>query len=532
MKYLVLNFLGLVLSLSLISTVGYANIISSSITLNAKEDAIVDVTAPDSVIDKPANSLRVNLNQSSYVKFDLTTIPNNAEITEAKFGWNYWNFNCAHSGPGCQHFYVELYYVEDDSWDKNSITWNNQPGYSDQDYLGKWVPVGTTGGLSYSTPFIDTSSSISNWAYHNDLSNNFLSFIMNTPEEDPDVVTTKGFVGYSQDHSFSGDKVILKLTYSYDANDAATESVLVESGELVEFESDSGVIIGNVNPLTFNDLPVEAQETLPDYDFPFGFFDIIITNVDLGGSVTTTITFPENIPTESVWWNYIDGDGWTSIPIGNDNGDNIITITKTDGGIGDSDKTVDGVIRDPGGIGILADDAYTVNFNAQGGTQPDPASKQVTFGQPYGELPTTARTGFTFDGWFTAATGGTEVTAATEVTMADDHTLFAQWTAITYTLWVRSTGTTSVVITADPVDYSGITNYTLPGITPGTEIILTAPAVTDEAPFLGWSGCDTDDQSARNCTVTMNASKTVTVHYAGDTPRAQPGVLMLLLDEE
>jgi uncharacterized repeat protein (TIGR02543 family) len=54
----------------------------------------------------------------------------------------------------------------------------------------------------------------------------------------------------------------------------------------------------------------------------------------------------------------------------------------------------------------------------------------VTFGSTYGTLATTSRTGYTFDGWFTAASGGTAVDATISVTTAADHTLYAQWTAL------------------------------------------------------------------------------------------------------
>ncbi|GEM_PF-4678861 len=77
---------------------------------------------------------------------------------------------------------------------------------------------------------------------------------------------------------------------------------------------------------------------------------------------------------------------------------------------------------------------YTVTFDANGGNAPTPADKQVTFGAAYGALATTTRAGYAFAGWFTAASGGTEVTAETIVTTADNHTLFAHWTAIEYTM--------------------------------------------------------------------------------------------------
>jgi sulfatase modifying factor 1 len=53
-------------------------------------------------------------------------------------------------------------------------------------------------------------------------------------------------------------------------------------------------------------------------------------------------------------------------------------------------------------------------------------------GVPYGAAPCTpTRVGYTFAGWWTAASGGTEVTAATVVTAQVAHTVWAQWTPLT-----------------------------------------------------------------------------------------------------
>ena len=70
---------------------------------------------------------------------------------------------------------------------------------------------------------------------------------------------------------------------------------------------------------------------------------------------------------------------------------------------------------------------YAVTFDAQGGSV-TPASKSVTYGQPYGSLPVPVRAGYRFDGWFTAADGGTQVTAETVVTVTAAQTLYAHWT--------------------------------------------------------------------------------------------------------
>jgi len=58
--------------------------------------------------------------------------------------------------------------------------------------------------------------------------------------------------------------------------------------------------------------------------------------------------------------------------------------------------------------------------------------KDVTYGNTYGTLPTPAKDGYTFNGWYT--TGGVKVESNTIVTNTANHTLYAQWIANTYTI--------------------------------------------------------------------------------------------------
>jgi uncharacterized repeat protein (TIGR02543 family) len=69
---------------------------------------------------------------------------------------------------------------------------------------------------------------------------------------------------------------------------------------------------------------------------------------------------------------------------------------------------------------------YKVTFNANGGTTPT-ASKNVTYGSTYGTLPTPTRPGYTFEGWYTSATGGTMVESTTKVSITAAQTLYARW---------------------------------------------------------------------------------------------------------
>ncbi len=76
---------------------------------------------------------------------------------------------------------------------------------------------------------------------------------------------------------------------------------------------------------------------------------------------------------------------------------------------------------------------YTLTWDAttNGGTCTT-ATTSVTEGNAVGTLPSASKTGHSFNGWFTAATGGTQITAATVPT--GDVTYYAQFTPNTYTI--------------------------------------------------------------------------------------------------
>ena len=79
---------------------------------------------------------------------------------------------------------------------------------------------------------------------------------------------------------------------------------------------------------------------------------------------------------------------------------------------------------------------YDVTFDKNGGdTEADSKIISETYDSKY-TLPTTAptKTGYTFAGWFTDATEGTQVTAETDVTITETQTLYAHWTSNAYTI--------------------------------------------------------------------------------------------------
>ena len=110
-----------------------------------------------------------------------------------------------------------------------------------------------------------------------------------------------------------------------------------------------------------------------------------------------------------------------------------------------------------GAIGITATavpKTYTVSFhvNYSGGT--NPTRRTVTYNSTYGTLPAPTRRGYTFGGWYTTSAFTTQVKSSTTVTTTRDHTLYAKWTANTYTVTLDANGGTVTPATLSVV-YDG-----------------------------------------------------------------------------
>jgi uncharacterized repeat protein (TIGR02543 family) len=84
---------------------------------------------------------------------------------------------------------------------------------------------------------------------------------------------------------------------------------------------------------------------------------------------------------------------------------------------------------------------YTVFFDAQGGAI-TPVNKTVTYNSEYGVLPLPVKNGYTYGGWWTALSGGTQIVSSTKVYLADDHTIYARWTPQSYVVTLNPNGGT------------------------------------------------------------------------------------------
>ncbi len=131
--------------------------------------------------------------------------------------------------------------------------------------------------------------------------------------------------------------------------------------------------------------------------------------------------------------------------------------------------------------------SFTVTFNGNGGTGHSPASKTVNANTAVGTLPSNpTRSWFTFNGWWTATTGGNQINTAT--TIIGDITYYARWTAVVVNscaaspsftnIWTLSTGSPTSVGQAWSYNATpGNCTYTCVNGYSGTNC-ATAPAAT------------------------------------------------------
>lgn len=117
--------------------------------------------------------------------------------------------------------------------------------------------------------------------------------------------------------------------------------------------SPSGMPTLAVTPVS----PANTPEPPAGYSLPHGLYAFTVSGLAPGSSVTITITLPQPAPVGTVWLKQVNGS-WLVLPVGSDDGDNVITITLTDGGQGDADGVANGVVSDPGGPAVISTYRY------------------------------------------------------------------------------------------------------------------------------------------------------------------------------
>ena len=150
------------------------------------------------------------------------------------------------------------------------------------------------------------------------------------------------------------------------------------------------------------------------YDPLFRYQEIPLTDVmpELNVNMTFSVTGPNSYSSSYTYSNC--SENWYAITPGSNSAGTFSCTVSTSGDAGNS-------------VGVsFTIDSYSVYFNANGGTV-STSSKTVINGSSYGSLPTPTKSGCSFSGWYTSASGGNKITDSTRVDLRSNQTLYAHW---------------------------------------------------------------------------------------------------------
>jgi len=157
---------------------------------------------------------------------------------------------------------------------------------------------------------------------------------------------------------------------------------------------------------------------------------------------------------------------------------------------------------------------YTVNYNANGGSC---GTTSATYEGTALTLPMPdARTGYTFNGWYTAASGGAKIgDAGATYSPSADTTLYAQWTINSYTITVTTNNATvSGVTDGQQVEY-------------GTSITITVTYTQSSSKKTTVNG---NEVTLSNNQYTFTVTGDVTIEASSSGGCVTPDTLVTLAD--
>jgi len=260
---------------------------------------------------------------------------------------------------------------------------------------------------------------------------------------------------------------------------------------------------------------VKAVATPPGAPvLPDGVFSFKVTGLTYppAQTVTITITLPGPVlPVGSAkWWKYQAG-AWYSLPIGSDDGDNIITITLTDGVFPGDEDSIAGQITDPGGLGYLVSACRLDISSTEGGSVTTPGEgTYIRYCGTVVSLVATAATGYHFVNWTGDVGTIADVhDASTTITMRGWYSITANFESGgnpqaqgEYTLTISSTAGGSVTSPGE-----GNSAYEA-----GTMVNLVA-SPDDGYEFVDWTGDGITNPDSATTTVTMNGDYSIKASF-------------------
>ena len=146
-----------------------------------------------------------------------------------------------------------------------------------------------------------------------------------------------------------------------------------------------------------------------------------------------------------------------------------------------------------------------------------------------GSLPTPTRSGYAFDGWYTAANGGTKITDSTKVTA--NTTVYAHWKANAYTVSYNVNGGTGSIASQTKTHDTNLTlttskptgkSFTITYNANGGTVSTSSKTVSQT--FTNWNAAANGSGTAYNAgaTYSTNASVTLYAQYANPSIGSLP----------
>ena len=177
---------------------------------------------------------------------------------------------------------------------------------------------------------------------------------------------------------------------------------------------------------------------------------------------------------------------------------------------------------------VAIQNTFTVTASATGGSIPSTtgwtgtgasAQKSVVVNSTYGTLPTPTKTGYTFDGWYTAESGGSKILSSSTVTTAANHTIYAHWAA-TQCIIQFNLNTTSGVFSVNPTSKTvnvGAKYGTLPEASANYSGYTLAPGYQIPVFEGWWTTANGGTKVTSNTSCTNAGTYTVYAHYVTQT---------------
>ncbi|MBR4260451.1 MAG: InlB B-repeat-containing protein, partial [Clostridia bacterium] len=232
------------------------------------------------------------------------------------------------------------------------------------------------------------------------------------------------------------------IYYCQDLNNTCTPNKLARPGEtIIGYNNLVGIYY--IRYKAINGVGLESKVASYKAQVDIEQPSCVLTTAGTLNTSETVYLTPVDVSFES--YSDTGGSGVKKYGIGSVNGEKTITHTT------DSNDQVEyiGHIIDNAGntatcpITFKKNSNLTIAYNSNTGSVCIPTTKTVRYNEKYGELCTPTKTGYTFAGWYTEASGGTKIDENTTVTIRNNHTVYAHWTANTYVVTLDGNGATN-----------------------------------------------------------------------------------------